>query len=89
MCGGEGTASHASRTRSRVSSTMSEHEVPLSVAQWVIIRFLVNEAVKSAKIFTRHQVQFGAATLSRTPVSDWANKFRRRRDAVENTSVQC
>ena len=69
-CGGEGTPSHACRTRSRVSSTMSDHEVPLSVAQRVIIRFLANEGVKSAEILTRLQAQFGDATLSRTQVFD-------------------
>ena len=62
MCGGEGTPSHTSRTCSHVSSTMCEHEVPSSVAQWVIIRFLVNEGVKSAVILTILQTQFGDAT---------------------------
>lgn len=86
MCGGEGTPSYAYSTRSRLSSTMSEHEVPSSVAQRVIIRFLANEGVKSAEILTRLQAQFGDATLSRTQVFDWAKKFRSGRDAVENAS---
>lgn len=63
---------------------MTEQEVPVSVAQRIIIRFLVNEGVKPSEVLTRLQAQFGDDTLSKTQVFDWATKFWDGRDRVEN-----
>lgn len=45
------------------SIAISEQEVPLSVAQYVIIHFLKNEIVESSEI------------LSKIQVFDWTQKF--------------
>lgn len=63
---------------------MTEKEVPVSVAQRIVIRFLVRENVKTADIVTRLQAQFGNETLSTSQVYRWAKSFAEGRDMVEN-----
>ena len=48
-----------------VARAMSEQEVPSSVAQRVIMKFLAREGVKSSETLRRLQAQFRGETLSR------------------------
>jgi hypothetical protein len=63
---------------------MAEQEVPSSVAQRIIIKFLTKEGVIPFEIFTRFQKQFGDECLSQPRVFSWAKSFREGRDHVEN-----
>ncbi len=67
---------------------MSEKEVPVSVAQRIVMRFLVNEGVKSAEIYRRLKQQFGSECLSETQVFHWCASFRKGREKVENEPHQ-
>jgi histone-lysine N-methyltransferase SETMAR len=62
---------------------MAEQEVPSSVAQLIIIKFLTKEGAIPSDIFTRVQAQFGNECLSQPGVFSWAKSFRRR-DPAEN-----
>jgi hypothetical protein len=55
---------------------MAEQEVPNSVAQRIIIKFLMKEGVIPSEIFTRLQAQFGDECLSQPRVFSWAKSFR-------------
>jgi hypothetical protein len=63
---------------------MAEQEVPSSVAQLIIIKFLTKEVVIPSEIFTRLQAQFGNECLSQPRVFSWAKSFREGPDRVEN-----
>jgi hypothetical protein len=63
---------------------MAVQEVPSSVAQHIIIKFLTKEGVIPSEIFTRFQAQFGDKCLSQPRVFSWAKSFREGRDHVEN-----
>jgi hypothetical protein len=63
---------------------MVEQEVPSSLAQRIIIKFLTTEDVTPSEIFTRLQAQFGDECLSQIRVFSWAKSFREVRDHVEN-----
>jgi hypothetical protein len=63
---------------------MAGQEVPSSVAQRIIIKFLTKEGVIPSEIFTRFQAQFGDECLSQPRVFSWAKSFREGRDHVEN-----
>lgn len=76
----------ASSTLSVSTVTMSEQEVPSSIAQRVIIKFLAAEGVKPAEILRRLTAQFGEETLSRARVFAWHKQFVEGRDRVENES---
>ncbi|XP_073989689.1 histone-lysine N-methyltransferase SETMAR-like [Rhodnius prolixus] len=65
---------------------MTEQEVPSSVAQRIIIKFLTNEGVKPSEILTRLRAQFGDSTLSQNRVFTWAREFKGGRERVENES---
>lgn len=67
-----------------VTVMMSVQEVPGSLAQRIIVKFLSNEGVKPSEMLTRLQAQFGNECLSQTRVYDWAKSFRDRRQRVEN-----
>ena len=54
----------ASPLSSVLSTAMSEQEVPPSVAQHIVIKFLTNEGVKPSEILTHLKAQFGDPTLS-------------------------
>ncbi|KAJ8950721.1 hypothetical protein NQ318_012802, partial [Aromia moschata] len=54
---------------------MSEKEVPSSVAQRIIIKFLSREGIKPAEILRRLTAQFGDETLSRPRVFAWHKEF--------------
>jgi hypothetical protein len=51
---------------------MAEQEVPSSVAQRIIIKFLTKEGVIPSEIFTMLQAQFGDECLSQPRVFSWA-----------------
>lgn len=63
---------------------MSEKDVPVSVAQRIIIRFLVKDNVKTAEIYRKLLEQFGNECLSKTQVYDWCSAFRNGREVVAN-----
>ncbi|KAJ8954906.1 hypothetical protein NQ318_016846 [Aromia moschata] len=63
---------------------MSEKEVPSSVAQRIIIKFLSREGIKPAEILRRLTAQFGDETLSRPRVFAWHKEFGQGREKVEN-----
>lgn len=63
---------------------MSEQEVPPSIAQRIVIKFLAAEGVKPAEILRRLTAQFGEETLSRARVFAWHKQFVEGRERVEN-----
>jgi hypothetical protein len=63
---------------------MAVQEVPSSIAQIIIIKFLTKEGVIPSENFTRLQAQFGDERLSQPRVFSWAKSFREGRDRVEN-----
>jgi hypothetical protein len=63
---------------------MAQQEVPSSVAQRLIIKFLMKEAVIPSEIFTRLQAQFGDECLSQLRVFSWPKSFQEGQDRVEN-----
>lgn len=65
---------------------MSEQEVPPSIAQRIVIKFLAAEGVKPAEILRRLSAQFGEETLSRARVFAWHKQFVEGRERVENQS---
>lgn len=65
---------------------MSEQEVPPSIAQRIVIKFLAAEGVKPAEILRRLTAQFGEETLSRARVFAWHKQFVEGRERVENES---
>lgn len=65
---------------------MSEQEVPPSIAQRIVIKFLAAEGVKPAEILRRLTAQFGEETLSRARVFAWHKHFVEGRERVENES---
>lgn len=67
---------------------MSEREVPSSIAQRIIVKFLTNEGVKPSEILRRLQAQFKDNTLKKTQVYSWHTQFLKGREAVENASHQ-
>ena len=66
----------ASPLSSVLSAAMSEQEVPSSVAQSIIKKFLTYEEVKPSEILTCLKAQFGDATLSHNRVFTWARHFK-------------
>lgn len=76
----------ASSALSGSTVTMSEQEVPPSIAQRVIIKFLAAEGAKPTEILRRLTAQFGEETLSRARVFAWHKQFVEGRDRVENES---
>jgi len=71
-----------------VEFKMGEREVPITVAQRVVIRFLTNENVGPNEIWCRLRAQYGESTLSKTQVKFWHKEFRGGREAVQNTGHQ-
>jgi len=67
---------------------MSAREVPITIAQHVVIKFLTSENVGPNEIWRRLRAQYGESTLSKTQVKFCHKEFRRGRDAVQNTSHQ-
>jgi hypothetical protein len=55
---------------------MAEQEVPSSVAQHIIIKFLMKEGVIPSEIFTRLQAQFEDECLSQPRVFSWVKSFQ-------------
>ena len=91
-CGGEwGPTSPRCQTHPSpqlVEFKMSEREVPITITQRVVMKFLTNENVGPNEIWRRLRAQYGESTLSKMQVTFWHKEFRRGRDAVRNTSHQ-
>jgi len=91
-CGGElGPSSPRRQTLpfpQLVEFKMSEREVPITIAQRVVIKFLTNENVGPDEIWRRLRPQYGESTLSKTQMKFCHKEFRGGRDAVQNTSHQ-
>ena len=51
-----------------VEFKMSEREVPITISQRVVIKFLTNESVGPNEIWCRLRAQYGESTLSKTQV---------------------
>ena len=60
--------------------------MPITIAQHVVIKFLTNENVGPNEIWHILHAQYKESTLLKTQVKFWHKEFRRRRDAVQNTS---
>ena len=66
-----------------VEFKMSEREVPITIAQRVVIMFLTNENVGPNEIWRILCAQYGESTLSKIQVKLWHKEFRGGRDAVQ------
>ena len=55
---------------------MSEREVPITIAQRVVIKFLTNENVGPNEIWLRLRAQYVESTLSKTQVKFWRKRCR-------------
>jgi len=71
-----------------VEFKMSEREVPITIVQRVVIKFLTNKNVGPNEIWRRLRAQYGESTLSKTQVKFWHKEFHGGRDVVQNTSHQ-
>ena len=71
-----------------VEIKMSEREVPVTIAQRVVIKFLTNENVGPNEIWRRLHAQYGESTLSKTQVKFWHKEFCGGRDAVQKRGCQ-
>ena len=71
-----------------VEIKMSKREVPVTIAQRVVIKFLTNENVGPNEIWRRLRAQYGESTLSKTRVKFWHKEFRGGRDAVQKRGCQ-
>ena len=69
-----------------VEFKMSERDVPITIAQRVVIKFQTNENVGPNEIWRRLRAQYGESTLSKTQVKFWHKEFHGGTDAVQNTS---
>jgi len=91
-CGGEWGPSSPHRqtlpSPQLVEFKMSEREVPITIAQRVVIKILTNENVGPNEIWRRLCAQYRESTLSKMQVKFWHKEFRGGRDAVQNTSHQ-
>jgi len=66
---------------------MSETEVPITIAQRVVIKFLTNENVGPNEIWCRLRAQYGESTLWMTQAKFWHKEFRGGRDAVQTQVI--
>jgi len=66
---------------------MSEREVPISIAQRVVIKFLTNENVGPNEIWRRLHAQYRESTLSKTQVKFLHKEFRGGRDAMQTQVI--
>ena len=71
-----------------VEFKMSEREVPITIVQRVVIKFLTNENVGPNEIWRRLCAQYGEATLWKTQVKFWHKEFRGGRDAVQSITPE-
>ena len=65
---------------------MGEREVPITVAQRIVIKFLTNENVGPNEIWRRLRAQYEESTLSKTQVKFCHKEFRGGMEAAQNTS---
>ena len=71
-----------------VEIKMSEREVPVTIAQRVVIKFLTYENVGPNEIWRRLCAQYGESTLSKMQVKFWHKEFRGGRDDVQKRGCQ-
>jgi len=71
-----------------VEIKMSEREVPVTIAQRVVIKFITNENIGPHEIWRRLRAQYGESTLSKTQVKFWHKEFRGGRDDVQKRGCQ-
>ncbi|XP_064471437.1 protein GVQW3-like [Ornithodoros turicata] len=62
---------------------MADNEVSVHIEQRIVMKFLVNEGVKSSEIHRRLQAQYGHDTLSRSKAFEWCKWFRHGRTSVQ------
>ena len=70
-----------------VEFKMSEREVPITIAQHVVIKFLTNEKVGPIEIWRRLHTQYRESTLSKTQVKFWHKEFRWRKRCRAKTRL--
>jgi len=58
--------------------------ISLAVVQYIIVKFLTTENLKSAEILMKLRSQFRDEILSRTQVYDWSKSFKEGQTEVEN-----
>ncbi|XP_064469631.1 protein GVQW3-like [Ornithodoros turicata] len=63
---------------------MADNEVSAHIEQRILMRFLVNEDVKSSEIHRRLRAQYGHDTLSHSKAFEWCKRFRDGRTSVED-----
>ncbi|XP_064485456.1 histone-lysine N-methyltransferase SETMAR-like isoform X2 [Ornithodoros turicata] len=63
---------------------MADNEVSAHIEQQIVMKFLVNEGVKSFEIHRRLQTQYGHDTLSRSKAFEWCKRFRDGRTSVQD-----
>ncbi|XP_014487491.1 PREDICTED: putative uncharacterized protein FLJ37770, partial [Dinoponera quadriceps] len=63
---------------------MSERNVPSSVSQRIIIKFLTAKSVKLSDILKRLEAQFGDNTFKRTQVYEWHKQYLEGRETVKS-----
>jgi hypothetical protein len=56
--------------------TLSVEVVPLAIAQHILVKFLIIDNVKPAKILMRLRAQLGDERFSGTQVYDWSKSFK-------------
>ena len=71
-----------------VEIKMSEREVPVTIVQRIVIKFLTNENDEPNEIWCRLCAQYGESTLSKTKVKFWHKELRGGRDAVQKRGCQ-
>ena len=71
-----------------VEIKMSAREVPATIAQRVVIKFLTNENVRPNEIWRRLRAKYGESTLSKKQVKFWYKEFHGGRDAVQKRGCQ-
>ncbi|XP_064464771.1 protein GVQW3-like [Ornithodoros turicata] len=63
---------------------MADNEVSAHIEQRIIMKFFVNEGVKSSEIHRILQAQYGHDTLSRCKAFRWCKRFRDGRTSVQD-----
>ncbi|XP_064472006.1 protein GVQW3-like [Ornithodoros turicata] len=63
---------------------MVDNEVSPHIEQRIVMKFLVNEGVKSSEIHIRLHAQYGHDTLSRSKAFEWYKRFSDGRTSVQD-----
>jgi len=70
----------------KVEFKMSEREVPITIAQRVVMKFLTKENVGPNEIWRRLRAQYGESTLSKMQVKFWHRVSWRKRCRAKHKS---